>query len=194
MADAGEHQDGFVSYEDFGRQFFATAVTAERILAGIGGLAGEPIEFGPIGVGPGRLAKVTATGSIGQPLTSPREGNLVAYRVELPVDLRLSIDLQLDTHRFDARLVVPLELTARAQQGCRIFIDALAPRADQVQVDLRASGMRASLLQRVAGVEGEIQRFVATYVARELEKPGIRAARTIDVARAIDSSWSAPSA
>ncbi|KQY57557.1 hypothetical protein [Nocardioides sp. Root140] len=194
MSDADEPRPEYVSYEDFGRQFFVAAVTADRILAGVDVLAGEPIEFGPIGVGPGRLAKVEAKGRIGRPTASPRPGELVGYRVDLPVDLHLTIDLQLDTHRFDAHLVVPLELTARALDGCTIFIEAVPPRAEQVELELKAGGLRASLLQRVAGVEGEIQRFVAKYVARELDKPALRAARTIDVARAIDSSWSGPSA
>ena len=35
----------------------------------------------------------------------------------------------------------------------------------------------------------EIKRFVATYVARELDKPAIRSARTINVGAEIARSW-----
>lgn len=179
----------YCSYEEFGRSFFRLAVTEDRVLAGINVLAGEPIDFGPIGVGPGRLAKVSARGNL-QPATLERvEGEHVQFRVALPVSLRLTVDLQLDTQHFDARLVVPLDLTARARNGCTVFIEALAPRPEQVDVHLKADGLRASLLQRAAGVDDELRRFVAKYVTRELEKPAVVAARTIDVARAIDSSW-----
>jgi hypothetical protein len=41
----------------------------------------------------------------------------------------------------------------------------------------------------VVGIEGELQRFVAKYVARELEKPHVAAAREIDVSKAIDAAW-----
>lgn len=180
----------FVSYEDFGRQFFQVAVTEERVLAGINVLAGEPIDFGPIGVGPGRVAKVRATGQIGQATSTRVAGDLVRLDVVLPVDLEFTVDLQVDTHRFDARLSIPLELTARAVDGCCVFIEATPPRADQVTVDLHANGLRASILQRVAGVDAEVRRFVAKYVAREVEKPAILRARTIDVAAAIDTAWS----
>jgi hypothetical protein len=41
----------------------------------------------------------------------------------------------------------------------------------------------------VANVEGELRRFVARYVAREIEKPEVARARLIDVAEAIDKAW-----
>lgn len=189
MGDMPDQPLEFTSYEDFGRQFFATAVSKERILAGVNVLAGEPIVFGPIGAGPGRIAKVTAHGTIEKASIARIPGELVRFRVELPVSLSLAINLQLETQHFDAGLVLPLVLTARAVNGCAVFIEALPPRDDEITVDLHASGLRASLLQRAAGIEGELRRFVAKYVARELEKPRIRQARLIDVAASIDSAW-----
>ena len=99
------------------------------------------------------------------------------------------MDLQVETHRFVADLLVPLTLTAVAQPGVRIFIEATPPRSEEVQVELQAKGLRASVLQRVVGVEGELRKFVAGYVRRELDKPHVREARTIDVSRAIDRAW-----
>ena len=49
--------------------------------------------------------------------------------------------------------------------------------------------MRAAVLQRIAGVDREIRRFVARFVARELDKPHVRAARDIDVAGRIERAW-----
>ena len=76
-----------------------------------------------------------------------------------------------------------------ALSGVRIYIDATPPTGSEVQVELQANGLRASVLQRVAGVEGELKRFVARYVARELDKPHVQEARLIDVSKAIDSAW-----
>ena len=56
---------------------------------------------------------------------------------------------------------------------------------------MEAEGLRAAVLQRVAGIEREIGRFVAKYVGRELDKPHIRKARDIDVAARIDGAWKA---
>jgi len=181
----------YVSYEVWGRQFFEIAVTEDRILGGINVLAGQPIDFGPIGVGPGKIAQVTARGEIGQATSSPMPGPEVRYRVVLPVKLDFTVDLQVDTHRFAATLEVPLVLAAKAVDGLAVFIEVEPPRASEVGIDLNARGLRASILQRVAGVEGEVQRFVAKFVAREIEKPHIRKARTIDVAGALASAWAA---
>ena len=43
----------FVSYERWGVDFFVEAVSRDRILGAVNTIAGQPIDFGPIGVGPG---------------------------------------------------------------------------------------------------------------------------------------------
>ncbi len=180
----------FVSYAEFGRQFFTEVVTQERVLGAVNLLAGQPIDIGPTGVGPGRLVKLTAHGAIGQASGQPVfDGELVAYRVSLPVDLSFEVDLGLEVHRFTAQLTVPLVLTARAVAGLKVYIDLAAPSAREIGIRLRADGLRASVLKRVAGVEGEVQRFVATYVAREIAKPYVQQARLIDVGAQVQRAW-----
>jgi hypothetical protein len=196
-----KYEGEFVSYQQWGLDFFAEAVSAERILGAVNNIAGQPIDFGPMGVGPGKIAKVRAYGEIGAAdatrLDTPaaRQGGseatypLIAYRVELPVALTFELDLQVETHVFHAELLVPLTLTARALDGVRIVILIDPPRTSEVQVRVTAEGLRASIMQRVANVEGELRRFVAKYVARETSKPHIEAARLIDVSAAIDKAW-----
>jgi hypothetical protein len=142
-----------------------------------------------MGVGPGRIAKVRAYGQIGKAIATRLKGDQISYRVLLPVSLTFELDLQIEKQLFEAELLVPLTLTAVAVSGVRIFIEAQPPRADEVQVELEAQGLRASVLQRIADVEGELRRFVARYVTKELDKPQVRAARTIDVSRAIGHAW-----
>lgn len=182
-----------ISYRAWGEQFFRAAVSEERILAAVDDLAGQPIDFGPMGVGPGRLANLRAYGAIGRALATPLPGDdedsPISYRVLVPVDLHFEVDLQVETHRFHAELLVPLTLTARALDGVRIYVDVVPPRAADVQVSLRAEGLRASIVKRVANMEAELQRFVARYVSRELAKPEVEQARTIDVAAMIDKAW-----
>lgn len=187
----GAEELSFVSYGDFGEQFFSRVVTQDRVLAAVDVLAGQPISFGPKGVGPGRLAKVTVEGAIGKASGAPLlDPDHVAYRVELPVDLRFDLDLGIETHTFEGSLLVPLVLTVRAADGLRVYIDVTPPKPQDVGLTLRAQGLRASVLQRVAGVEGEVRRFVATYVSVEVEKPHIRRARVFDVAEQVDRAWS----
>jgi hypothetical protein len=182
-------EDDFVSYQQWGLDFFAEAVSQERILGAVNNVAGQPIDFGPIGVGPGKIAKVRAYGQIGAATAQRLEVDAIAYRVELPVELTFELNLQVETHTFHATLLVPLTLTARAVSGVRVYIVVDPPRSSEVQVQVQAEGIRASIMQRVANVEGELRRFVARYVAREVTKPHIEAARVIDVSAAIDRAW-----
>lgn len=179
----------YVSYQQWGVDFFAEAVSGERILGAVNNLAGQPIDFGPMGVGPGRIAKVRAYGEIGAADAERIEGGPIAYRVRLPVALTFELNLQVETHVYHAELLVPLTLTARALDGVRIYVDVEPPRAAEVEVNVNAEGLRASIMQRIANVEGELRRFVAKYVARETAKPHIEAARLIDVSSAIDRAW-----
>ena len=152
-------------------------------------IAGQPIDFGPMGVGPGKVAKVRAYGAIGAASAHRLDGPQIAYRVELPVSLTFEVNLQVDTHVFHAELLVPLTLTAQAVEGVKIFITIDPPRSSDVEVKVQAAGIRATIMQRVVNIEGELKRFVAKYVARETTKPHIEEARVIDVSGAIDKAW-----
>ena len=58
---------GYVTYEEWGRRFFEIAVTEERVAAAFAAIAGDQFELGPMGQGPGGIAKVTAKVKIGEP-------------------------------------------------------------------------------------------------------------------------------
>lgn len=178
-----------VDYGSWGQLFLEHAVTAERVLAGVNVMADRPIDVGPISVGPGRLAKVHAKGRIGMATcarvsTTPQ----IAFDVALPVSLHFVLDLTMDKQRYDAELVVPLRLTTHANADLSIVLDIAPPQPDAIQLDLRAKGLRATFTQAAAGIDGELRRFVARYVAREVAQPHILQARTVDVAEALRSA------
>lgn len=178
--------DRLIAYRDWGVEFFHRAVTEERVLRGVNSLAGRPIEVGPMGVGPGRLVKVTATGHIGEASCQRVGDEPVSFHVVLPVPIEMVVDLGVDKHRFTAEIDVPLQIAAHARDDLAIVIEVTPPTAGQVVVRLQAQGLRAQLMQVAAGVEGELKRFVSKYVRKELGKPYLEEALTIDVATAID--------
>lgn len=45
------------------------------------------------------------------------------------------------------------------------------------------------MLRILAGVDGEIRRFIAAYVADEIDTPQSQAAQVIDVARQLEQAW-----
>lgn len=177
--------DELIDYGAWGERFFATAVTAERVLAGVNVLAGRPIDVGPMGVGPGRIAKVTATGQIGTATGERMSTAPVTFDVALPVALEFVIEIGMEKLRFDADITVPLTITARGRDDLAIVIEVAPPQPADVVVRLKAQGLRATITSKAANVEGELKRFVAKYVARELEKPHIREATEIDVGAAL---------
>jgi hypothetical protein len=178
-----------ITYADFGERFFVHAVSEERILHGFRGLAGNEIAFGPIGAGPGRFAKVSAKGEMGSASAERQEGLPVTFRLTIPVALELVVDLGVDKHRFDGDVAVGLDLVARAADELRVVIDIPPPTASDVTVSMRSDAVRSEIFRRVTAVESEIARFVAKYVAREIDKPHIREARHIDVAARIDGAY-----
>ena len=177
-----------IVYAEWGERFFRTAVSTERVLSGINVLAGQKIDVGPMGVGPGRVVKVTALGEIGTAVGERVSDDPVTFSVLLPASLEFAINLGVDTHRFTAVLSIPLTLTARACEDLAILIDVTPPQASDVGCELKAQGLRASITQYAANVEGELKRFVAKYVTREIEKPYVVKACTIDVSGAIDKA------
>lgn len=178
--------DDLIDYREWGVRFFATAVTEERVLAGVNAMAGQQIDVGPFGVGPGRVAKVSAIGEIGTATGQRTSTEPVHFDVRLPVKLQFEVDLGVDVHRFNADVEVPLRLTAHAREDLAIVIDIDPPTKDDITVSLKAQGLRATVTQYAANVDGELKRFIAKYVGRELEKPAITAARVVNIAAAID--------
>ncbi len=180
--------DGTIGYEQWALDFFTEAINEERVLDAVRIIAGQQIEFGPVGAGPGGIATVKAYGEVKQPSATRIPGQHVAYRVLLPIELIIEVALSVE-QRFEAELLVPLTLRAVPRSGVRIFIEAEPPRTEDMRVELRAQGMRSSVLQRVADVEGELRGFVAGYVIELLDKPHVLATRMIDVCGAMDGVW-----
>ena len=177
-----------LSFSQFGERFLTTAVTAERINGAVSSLEGRVIEFGPVSVAPAGLVKVSANGTIGGPDVAPRaNGHPAAFDLVVPVNLDLLIDLGLDKARYHADVAVNLLLTARPVAPLAIYIDIEPPKREHVDVELRADGMRASMLQSVGKVDAEIQKAVSRYVAREISKPEMEQKRLIDIAAVLSA-------
>ncbi|MBF6226376.1 hypothetical protein IU470_14845 [Nocardia abscessus] len=178
-----------ISYAEFGRRFLEYAASEERISGAFDQLTGTAFDFGPIGVGPGRLAKVTAEVQLGSARLRRHDDDTIAFELIIPLDLDLLLDLAVDRHRFHAEGTVHLHLTVRTAGPLRVVIDIADPRPDDVRVDVAAATKRGQLLRILASVDHEIRRFVARYISAEIRKPHIAAVRDIDVARRLDEAW-----
>jgi hypothetical protein len=179
----------YVTYEEFGRRFFEMAVTEERVAAAFAEIAGEEFEMGPMSQGPGGLARVTAKVKIQQPHVRRTLGDTITFAVRIPLIIELVVDLWVDKQRFVVDGDIALRASARAAEPLLIVIDVAKPRPSDIAVHVTAKSLRGEILRILAGVDGEIKRFVAAHVAGEIDSPGSQQAKLIDVAEQLGSAW-----
>jgi hypothetical protein len=183
------HSDAYITYEQFGRDFFEVAVTEERVAAAFAAIAGDQFEMGPMRQGPGGLAKVTANVTINQPRAYRHLGDPITFDIRIPLAIDLVIDLKLDKPRFSVAGEIKLRAEARAAEPLLIYIDVAKPRPSDITVDVASKSLRGELVRIVAGVDAEIKRFIARYVHDEIDKPASKKAQVIDVAKRLDEAW-----
>ncbi|PXX68724.1 hypothetical protein DFR70_102409 [Nocardia tenerifensis] len=179
----------YISYQDFGRRFLEYAATEERILGAFDQLTGAAFDFGPIGVGPGRLAKASAQVRLGQAQVRRDIDEVISFALKIPLSVDMLIDLALDKHRFEVDGHIHLHLIVRTAEPLRVIIDIATPRSSDVRINVATDTIRGQLLRILASVDREIRRFVARYIAKEIQKPHIAAARDINVAERLDAAW-----
>nr|WP_051139494.1 hypothetical protein [Gordonia hirsuta] len=173
----------YVSYEEFGRNFFEVAVTESRIAAAFSAIAGEEFQVGPLPAGPGGVVKVVADVRIAEPQIARTVGELITFTVELPLAIGLLIDLKLDRIHYDVAGLITLPLTVRCAKPLELRIEVDPPAPRDVFVDVNSRNMRGEIIRNLAQVDAEIRRVIAKTVAEEIDKPEVRRARYIDVAQ-----------
>ena len=179
----------YLSYEDFGRRFFEVAVTPERVAAALADIAGSEFAMEPIAQGPGKIAKVSANVKVQEPQVNRRLGDSITFAIHIPLSIDLLLDLRLDKQRFVVSGDIALRATARAAEPLLLIVDVSKPRPSDITVNVSSQSLRGEVLRVLAGVDGEIRRFIAQYVAQEIDAPHSQAAQIIDVALQLEQVW-----
>jgi hypothetical protein len=181
--------DDYMTYEEFGRSFFEVAVTEERVGGAIGDIAGEGFEMGPIGQGPGKIAKVTAKVNIKTPRVTRQLGETITFAIRIPLEIDLVVDLRIDRPRFMVFGEIALRAMARAAEPLLLILDFEKPRASDIAIHVTSKSLRAEVVRIIGGVDAEIRRFIAAHVSAEIDSPAAQKAKVIDVADTIDAAW-----
>ncbi len=179
----------YLSYEEFGRRFFEVAVTPERVAAALAEIAGSEFAMEPIAQGPGKIAKVSANVKIGEPQVTRRLGDSITFAIHIPLSIDLLLDLRFDKQRFVVAGDIALRATARAAEPLLLIVDVSKPRPSDITVNVSSNSLRGEVLRILAGVDGEIRRFIAQYVADEIDAPHSQTAQIIDVAHQLEQVW-----
>ena len=188
-AEARDHESE-ISYEAFGAEYIRRILHKDRILTMINELLGPELQLGPIGAGPGRKAATVSALATFRPCKGEEiAGDLLSYRVFLPISVVFDIDMRVDKHRFSADVVIPIILTVHTVAPLRIRIDITVPSDDEVALTLQSDTRRGAVLQKLARLEPELRRFLVKVVRTELSKPYVRRATDFDMAELIDKAW-----
>ncbi len=181
--------DDYMTYEDFGRKFFEVAVTEDRVGGAIAAIAGDAFVIGPIGQGPGKIAKVTAKVRIMEPRVTRQLGEMVTFSIRIPLQIDMVVDLRIDKPKFMVFGEIALRATARAAEPLLLILDVEKPRPSDISIHVTSKSLRAEVVRILGGIDAEIKRFIAAHVAGEIDSPAAQKAKIIDVADSIDAAW-----
>ena len=179
----------YMTYEEFGRRFFDIAVTEERVGGAIADIAGDSFEMGPIGQGPGKIAKVTAKVRIQDPRVTRKVGEMITFAIRIPLEIDMVVDLRIDRPKFMVFGEISLRATARAAEPLLLILDFDKPRPSDIEINVTSKSLRAEVVRIIGGIDAEVRRFIAAHVAGEIDSPASQKAKVIDVADSIDVAW-----
>jgi hypothetical protein len=178
-----------MTYEEFGRKFFEIAVTEERVGGAIAEIAGDAFEMGPMGQGPGKIAKVTAKVRIMEPRVTRKVDHQITFAIRIPLEIDMVVDLRIDKPKFMVFGEIALHATARAAAPLLLILDVAKPRSSDISIHVTSKSLRGEVLRVLAGIDAEIKRFIAAHVAGEIDSPESQKAKVIDVADRLDAAW-----
>ena len=181
--------DDYMTYVEFGRKFFEVAVTEDRVGGAIGAIAGDSFEMGPIGQGPGKIAKVTAKVRIMEPRITRQVGEMITFAIRIPLEIDMVVDLRIDRPKFMVFGEIALRATARAAAPLLLILDVEKPRSSDISIHVTSKSLRAEVVRVLGGIDAEIRRFIAAHVSGEIDSPASKTAKIIDVADRLDAAW-----
>ncbi|MGW0245243.1 hypothetical protein ACWDYH_01235 [Nocardia goodfellowii] len=170
----------WIDYAEFGERFVAQAVTRDRIVAAVAGMAGRGMSIGPYSLGPAGLAGFVAEGKVGEPVVSRQDPHVI-YQVTVPLSLAVKVLLGGQKLRLTAVVDIDLALHARTAAPVLIVIDIPPVTADDVSIVLRAQAIAASWEWLLGPLAGVVQNEVAKRVNAILSEPQARRGRVFDV-------------
>lgn len=175
----------WIDYAEFGERFVTHAVTEERIVAAVSGMAGRGMTIGPFNLGPAGLAGFVAEGKVGEPKVLRHDPHVV-FQVTVPLTLAVKVLLGGRKLRLAAVVEIDLTLHARTADPLLIVIDVPPLTTRDVSFVLRAQAVEAAWEWLLEPIAGMVQREVANRVNAILAEPQVRAGRVFDVEAIID--------
>ena len=180
----------YVTYEEWGRNFFEVAVTEERVAAAFADIAGDEFEMGPMAQGPGKIARVSAKVKIREPKATRQTRGHHHVRHPHPARDRPAGRPAASTSS-DSSSTARLPCAPQRAPPNRCCSSSTSPNhgPSDISVHVSTKSLRGEMLRIIGGVDSEIRRFIAQHVADQIDAPESQQAQVINVEEMIDSAW-----
>ncbi len=176
-----------ISYEEFGRRFVESVLTADRVEKTLERVVSGAFETST------RLAAgiVRAEGS-GR--VTRVDVDLIAhvglvFRAQIFAELELAVRLSGVPHRYSGKARIELELRPDLRDDMSIFIDMSDVSDEAVTLELHPLGRVAGLLDQLGSVADQTRREISRFVNERKERADALAERRIEIVPAIEAEW-----
>jgi len=176
-----------ISYEEFGRRFVESVLTADRVEQTLGRVvAGTFSTSTKLAAG---IVRAEGSGEVTRIEVDLVSDTGLLFRAQIFVTLELSVRLSGVPHRYDGNARISLELRPVMQEDMTIFIDVPDVSDEAVTLELRPIGRVAGLLDQLGSVAEQTRREVARFVNTRKEHADALRERTIEIVPAIEAEW-----
>jgi hypothetical protein len=173
----------------FALNFFRSAVPPARVAEIVQRVVGDDVEFGPVDVGPRKLASATAVGERGVVRASRVGDDPSRLRVQVPVDLTVTVHLGFEVAALKAHVTVELNLWIELCEPLSLVVHIAEPSAEDVRLRVEPSGATGRVLHGLGLVEPEINQCVRQYVRATLASPTAQRYTRINLEELIEVAW-----
>lgn len=176
-----------ITYEEFGRRFVESILTADRVEKTLEKVVAGTFETSArLAAG---IVRAEGTGQVIRIEVDLIAGSGLLFRAQIFVRLKLAVKISGVPHRYEGKARIELELRPVLQDDLSIYIDIPDTTDDAITLELQPLGRVAGLLDQVGSVADQTRREIARFVdARKQTAQALRE-RRIDIVPAIEAEW-----
>jgi hypothetical protein len=176
-----------ISYEEFGRRFVESVLTAERVEKTLERVVAGSFETSTkLAAG---IVRAEGSGNVTRVEVDLIADAGLVFRAQIFATLEMAVRISGVPHRYEGKARIELELRPALQDDLTILIEIPSVDADDVVLELRPLGRVAGLLDQLGSVAEQTTREIARFVNTRKERPDALHERRIEIVPAIEAEW-----
>ena len=181
-----------ISYEEFGRRFVESILTADRVERTLERVVSGSFETATrLAAG---IVRAEGSGDVTRIEVDLLAADEPLFRAQIFARLELAVRISGVPHRYEGRARIELELRPLLCEDLSIFIEIPDVGDDAVTLELQPLGRVAGLLDQLGSVAEQTRREIARFVNTRKEGRDALRERRIEITPAIEAEWQRRSA